>query len=55
MNLMYLSFLIVTNPLLLTTEWKESGGEPRWSRKATVKIFNNEEEYNEYRNENQNA
>ena len=43
-----------TNPLLLDTEWAEAGDENCWSRKATIKIFSNEEDYNNYLNENQN-
>ena len=42
---------IETNPLLLSTEWAEASGDERpWSRKATIKIFNNLEGY--IKNEN---
>ena len=40
------------NPLLLSTEWDEAAGDNPWSRKATIKIFSNEEAYNEYKNGN---
>ena len=41
------------NPLLLDTQWEETSDDYKtWSRKATVKIFKNEEEYNQYRNAN---
>ena len=43
-----------TNPLLLDSDWKEGDGG-KWSRKATIKIFDNEAEYNQYQNENPNA
>ena len=37
---------IESNPLLLSTEWAEVSGDERpWSRRATIKIFNNLEEY----------
>ena len=35
------------NPLELGTEWQEADTEG-FSRRATIKIFTNEEEYNEY-------
>ena len=41
------------NPLLLNTQWEETGNDYKtWSGKATVKIFNNVEEYNRYQNAN---
>ena len=43
-----------TNPLELNSEWKEASPDKKWSRKATIKIFNDENEYNEYQNEIQN-
>ena len=46
-----LRFLEEINPLLFESEWQECyGGNswPNWSRKATVKIFSNEQEYNEF-------
>ena len=44
------------NPLSLNTIWEQSDSDRKTlSRKATVKIFNNEEEYNEYINENKNS
>ena len=39
-----------TNPLLLDSKWEKSCEDYKtWSGEATVKIFNNEEEYNHYR------
>ena len=40
------------NPLLLETQWEGQNDKDAWSDKITVKIFNNEEEYNQYRNAN---
>ena len=57
MNIIFQDFKVFfseTDPLLLSTEWQEADDEKPWSRKATVKIFSNEEEYNEYQNENKN-
>ena len=41
-----------TNPLLLNdeTQWEEADGHKGWTFQATIKIFNNEEEYKNYRN-----
>ena len=41
-----------TNPLLLNdeTQWEEADGNNGWTFPATIKIFNNEEEYKNYRN-----
>ena len=39
-----------TNPLLLNNEWDEADGNGGWDRKATIKIFNNEEIYKKYQN-----
>ena len=46
-----LRVLSETNPIKLGTEWKEADGKDTWSRKATVKIFNDEEEYKNYQSE----
>ena len=46
---------LVKNPLLLDTQWEGKNDSNVWSDKATVKIFNNEEEYNQYRNANKKA
>ena len=43
-----------TNPLLLRKDWQESDDNNGWSRKATVKIFANEEQYNNFRNQHAN-
>jgi len=41
------------NPLLLDTKWEESSDlQETWSGKATVKIFNNEEEFKQYQDAN---
>ena len=45
------------NPLLLDTQWERNDSRNEseinvWSGEVTVKIFNNEEEYNQYRNAN---
>ena len=39
--------------MLLESEWDEADENEDWSLKATVKIFSNEQEYNDYQNENQ--
>ena len=44
---------IETNPLLLSTEWSEAGGDKAFARRATIKIFNNHEEYRKYENPDQ--
>ena len=39
-----------TNPLLLSNEWEEGEDNNGWNFSAKIKIFNNEEDYNNYTN-----
>ena len=43
--------ILETNPLRLSHEWDEADRKTRtWSLKATVKIFSDENEHNNYQN-----